>query len=39
MINAAHASDSQENARQEMGIIAMEENSIQVMVEKHWVTP
>jgi len=35
MINAAHASDAAKNAKREMGIIGMEENSLQELVEMH----
>ena len=33
MVNAAHASDSADNARREMGIIAIEENNLKSFVE------
>ena len=33
MINAAHASDSEENARREMGIINVSENNFRHVVE------
>jgi len=35
MINAAHASDAADNATREMGIIEIEENSLQELVEMH----
>ena len=33
MVNAAHASDSADNARREMGIIQIEENNLKPLVE------
>lgn len=36
MINAAHASDSADNAKREMGILQIEENSLQELVEMQW---
>jgi nucleoside diphosphate kinase len=33
MVNAAHASDSAENARREMGIVQIEENNLRSLVE------
>jgi nucleoside diphosphate kinase len=36
MINAAHASDSAENARREMGIIGMEANNLRRVVESFY---
>jgi hypothetical protein len=35
MINAAHASDSPENARCEMEIIRMAENNLKPLLEAH----
>lgn len=35
MVNAAHASDSTENARREMGIIRMAENNLKPLLEAH----
>jgi nucleoside diphosphate kinase len=35
MINAAHASDSQENARREMVIIQAEENNLKPLIDSH----
>lgn len=35
MINAAHASDSQENARREMVIIRAEENNLKPLIDSH----
>ena len=37
MINAAHASDSQENARREMEIIRIAENNLKPLLEAHGV--
>ena len=37
MINAAHASDSPENARREMEIIRMDENNLKPLLEAHGV--
>jgi nucleoside diphosphate kinase len=37
MINAAHASDSPENARREMEIIRMSENNLKPLLEAHGV--
>jgi nucleoside diphosphate kinase len=36
MVNAAHASDSPENARREMGIVRIGENSFRQVVEEHY---
>ena len=36
MVNAAHASDSEENARREMGIISVGENNFRQMVEQFY---
>ncbi len=36
MINAAHASDSTENARREMGIVKLTENNLKPLVEKFY---
>ncbi len=36
MINAAHASDSEENARREMGIINVSENNFRQVVEEFY---
>jgi hypothetical protein len=33
MVNAAHASDSAENARREMGIVQVAENNFRTVVE------
>jgi hypothetical protein len=33
MVNAAHASDSAENAKREMGIVQIEENNLRTLVE------
>jgi len=38
MINAAHASDSVENARREMKIIRMDENHFKALIETHFVS-
>ncbi len=38
MVNAAHASDSAENAQREMGIIAMDENNLKPFVESFYGT-
>ena len=35
MINAAHASDSSENARREMEIIRVSENNLKPLLEAH----
>jgi nucleoside diphosphate kinase len=36
MVNAAHASDSPENAKREIGIINVAENNLKQVVEKHY---
>src|SRR6185369_6416567 len=36
MINAAHASDSEENAKREMGIVNVGENNFREMIEKFY---
>ena len=36
MVNAAHASDSEENARREMGIIDVAENNFKHVVEQFY---
>jgi hypothetical protein len=36
MINAAHASDSIENARREMAIIRIEENNFKPLIENFY---
>jgi len=36
MINAAHASDSADNARREMGIIQASENNLKPLIESHF---
>ena len=36
MVNAAHASDSEENARREIGIINMAENTFRQVVEEYY---
>jgi nucleoside diphosphate kinase len=36
MVNAAHASDSEENARREMGIVNVGENIFRQIVEQHY---
>jgi hypothetical protein len=36
MVNAAHASDSAENAQREMGIIHIAENNFRAVVEEHY---
>ena len=36
MVNAAHASDSEENAAREMGIINVGENNFQQVVEEFY---
>jgi hypothetical protein len=39
MINAAHASDSVENARREMGIVQVEENNFKPLIENFYRRP
>lgn len=39
MINAAHASDSVENARREMGIVQVEENNFKPLIENSYRRP
>ena len=34
-MNAAHASDSEENARREIGIVKVAENNFRKVVEEH----
>ena len=36
MVNAAHASDSEENARREMGIVNVAENNFRQVVEQFY---
>jgi nucleoside diphosphate kinase len=36
MVNAAHASDSEENARREMGIVSVGENNFREVIEKFY---
>jgi len=36
MVNAAHASDSEENAKREMGIIGIERNNFRDVVESFY---
>jgi nucleoside diphosphate kinase len=36
MVNAAHASDSVENARREMGIVRVEENNFKPLIENFY---
>ena len=36
MVNAAHASDSVENARREMGIVRIEENNFKPLIENFY---
>lgn len=36
MVNAAHASDSAENARREMGIVRITENNLKPLIESHF---
>ena len=36
MVNAAHASDSPENAKREMGIINIGENNFKRLIEQHY---
>jgi hypothetical protein len=36
MINAAHASDSVENAKREMGIVRVEENNFKALIENFY---
>jgi nucleoside diphosphate kinase len=39
MINAAHASDSAENARREMGIVQVSENNLKPLIENFYARP
>ncbi len=39
MVNAAHASDSAENARREMGIVNVGENNFRQVVEQFYGKP
>jgi hypothetical protein len=36
MINAAHASDSPENAKREMGIVQVDENNLKPLIESFY---
>jgi hypothetical protein len=36
MVNAAHASDSPENARREMGIVKIRENNFKALIESFY---
>jgi nucleoside diphosphate kinase len=36
MVNAAHASDSAENARREMGIVRIRENNFKSLIESFY---
>jgi nucleoside diphosphate kinase len=36
MVNAAHASDSVENAKREMGIVRVEENNFKPLIENFY---
>ena len=36
MVNAAHASDSPENAEREMKIVQIEENNFKPLIEAHF---
>ncbi len=36
MVNAAHASDSTENARREMGIVRIRENNFKSLIESFY---
>jgi hypothetical protein len=36
MVNAAHASDSADNAKREMGIIQIAENNFKATIEAHF---
>jgi hypothetical protein len=36
MINAAHASDSVENAKREMAIVSVEENNFKALIENFY---
>jgi hypothetical protein len=36
MVNAAHASDSADNAKREMGIIQISENNFKATIEAHF---
>ncbi len=36
MINAAHASDSMENAKREMAIVRVEENNFKALIENFY---
>jgi nucleoside diphosphate kinase len=39
MVNAAHASDSPENAKREMGIIQVGENNFKALIENFYRRP
>jgi hypothetical protein len=36
MVNAAHASDSADNAKREMGIIQVDENNLKPLIESFY---
>jgi hypothetical protein len=36
MVNAAHASDSPENAKREMGIVRIDENNFKPLIENFY---
>ena len=39
MVNAAHASDSAENAKREMGIVQVDENNLKPLIENFYARP
>ena len=39
MVNAAHASDSAENAKREMGIVQVDENNFKPLIENFYAPP
>ena len=39
MVNAAHASDSAENAKREMAIVQVEENNLKPLIENFYKRP
>ena len=39
MVNAAHASDSAENAKREMGIVQVSENNLKPLIENFYARP
>ena len=39
MINAAHASDSAENAKREMAIVQVSENNLKPLIENFYARP